>query len=202
MTLGFFGDSYCSDTDSGEEWNTYIEIIRKHFNASVTSLGTPGSSISDCIINQFLPLFKTNSLPDICIFCWTDPNRLYSSTVKNLTLSNCIKFKNSDIKEYQAGYSFFKYIFDEQENNLKTKAILYWFDHEILSKVGSKLLHISSIVDIDKFHTFTYGDSLEKPLRQIVNQRGVNLNASNHMNGKLVNLQVADLIIKKLQKDV
>lgn len=199
MSIGFFGDSYCSTLDSKDtRWETYISLLAKHFNCTPSCLGTPGSSITDCILNQFLPLYNSNMVPDISIFCWTDPVRVYSKAIKNLTVSNCALYKDSDVKEYEAGYSYFKYLYDEEETILRTKALLYWFDREILSSIKSKVVHLFSITNYDSIYLFNNGTSFTTPLREFVNQKGTNLNASNHINGKVKNKEVFELILKHL----
>lgn len=187
MTIGFFGDSYCSEINSNsEDWETYISKIKNHYNSEIKSLGVAGDSIVGTILNQFLPMFYNNDIPDVCIFCWTDPVRVYNNNVRDLTVSNCVKYKNLK-NEYLAGYYYYKFLFDNESNKLLTNSLLYWFDNEILKKTSSKILHTYSIIDLSSEYQFKNGATIKTPIRTFVNQRGNSLEKSNHIEGEIKN---------------
>ena len=75
-TIGFFGDSYCSELKAeqgnksfGTDWDTYIEIIRDRLNLEVVHLGQKGSSVWDLFLLQWKTFKENKSL--LILFCST-----------------------------------------------------------------------------------------------------------------------------------
>ena len=152
-TIGFFGDSYCSELKAeqgnksfGTDWDTYIEIIRDRLNLEVVHLGQKGSSVWDLFLLQWKTFKENKSLPDICIFLWTDPYRLFSRDWRKISINprNYFKIKN---KEFRTSISnYYKFIFDEELAILQHNSALHFFDHKVLSKYkkNTKFIHLRS----------------------------------------------------------
>ena len=115
LTIGFYGDSFCCETSNphsiAKGYDTYIEKLKTHHDAKITNLGYGGSSVWDVILKQF----DENDVPDICIFCWTDYNRLYDAKLRNLTKGS---IENKQWKDYSFKDLFFRKKLMQQQNIL------------------------------------------------------------------------------------
>ena len=86
MKIGFFGDSFCADkwNSINNDYNTYISMIEKHYDADIVHLGVGGSSVGDLILLQLTPFINQNIIPDVCVFCWTEPHRLFHRNIRKI----------------------------------------------------------------------------------------------------------------------
>lgn len=156
-TIGFFGDSFCADEKvkwsnvsdrSIDFWNvnkytTYIELLSKHYNAEVVSLGHKSSSIYDLYFNQFKPLVDSGKVPDICIFVWTNSGRLFHRKVRELT-HNVLDLNTVKDPIWKAAKDYYLYLQDTEKDELDYISFLQYFDLNILSKLNSKIVHLWS----------------------------------------------------------
>jgi hypothetical protein len=72
-TIGFFGDSFCA-SNQPESW---CNILQQRLGCDrIRHFGEPGRSIWS-VFFKFNELIRKNRVPDISIFCWTEPYRLY-----------------------------------------------------------------------------------------------------------------------------
>ena len=156
MKIGFFGDSFCEEESNPHSWyynyETYIRKIKNHYNADIVNLGVGSSSYWDSIIQQF-PKFS-NNLPDVSIFCWTDPNRIYHPKIRNLGvwLLSSIPLKDLTIgqiinhKAYTAAKQYFTHLYDDDKAMREMNAALYQFDREVLMPIQhkTKIIHMWS----------------------------------------------------------
>ena len=72
-TIGFFGDSFCA-SNQPESW---CNILQEKLGANrIRWFGNPGRSIWS-VFFEYNKLIEQNAVPDISIFCWTEPYRLY-----------------------------------------------------------------------------------------------------------------------------
>ena len=72
-SIGFFGDSFCASNQS-ESW---CNILQEKLGCDrIRSFGEPGKSIWS-VFFQYNKLIEQNRVPDISVFCWTEPHRLY-----------------------------------------------------------------------------------------------------------------------------
>ena len=72
-SIGFFGDSFCA-SNQPESW---CNILQQKLGANrIRWFGNPGRSIWS-VFFQYNKLIEQNNVPDISIFCWTEPYRLY-----------------------------------------------------------------------------------------------------------------------------
>ena len=86
MKIGFFGDSFCADLQSG----TYLQLLATHYGADVVNVGYGGSSIWDVLLLQIDPFIKKNNIPDICVFVWTEPTRLFHQVLRNINFTTAV----------------------------------------------------------------------------------------------------------------
>ena len=201
MNIGFYGDSFCCEVDNPHSlingYETYIKKLKKHYDADIIHLGVGGSSIWDVILQQF----DTNNIPDICIFVWTDYNRLYNKNLRNLTMTS---LENKIWKDYSlqditrrdvinAAKEYFKHLHDFDKARIEAIAAMQYFDTTILSKIQSKLIHLWSF---EEQYTWTSGTTVNTPLIKFVktDQKGFDNCAANHISGDVLNEKVFQLI--------
>jgi len=128
-TIGFFGGSFCASTNK----NSWTELLSKKLNATIANRGKPGSSIWTAILD-FEKFKNSNSIPDINIFCWTNPQNLYHPT-KSTNLSSMAAEK-SHIAD--AVRKYYGYLYFEDKENLNYKFTLEYFENFILKKIKDK----------------------------------------------------------------
>jgi hypothetical protein len=155
MQIGFFGDSFCCEVNGPATWfkyKTYLAKIKKNYNAKIVSLGIGGSSAWDVLLNQLRPFLQKNKYPDICIFCWTDPHRLYHSVNRNITHGAAMQTTSKDPIWISAQH-YYKNLFEPTKNEIEYIALLQYIDNEILSKFpeSTKIIHLWSFGKPDEF---------------------------------------------------
>ena len=137
ITLGFFGDSFCA----GREVDSWCVLLSKKLDARIVHWGEPGRSIWTTIM-QFNRLKDQNRLPDISVFCWTEPYRLYHP---NLILSaNTQPLEGVDPNVYKALDDYWKYLHSYDKDELAYEYAIQYFDRHVLSKVDKKLVQMWS----------------------------------------------------------
>lgn len=202
MKIGFYGDSFCEEISNPYSlfmgYDTYISKLKKHFSADIINLGKGGTSFWDVILNQF----NTDNVPDICIFCWTNYNRLYHPVVKNLTYNSVTNLKIKDIKltnithypTIKAGQAYFKHIHDPKKSKEEMISALYRFDREVLENLqGTKILHMWCFENI--YH-WKNGTVLPIVLSDLVGDGSQH--APNHLDGSVRNANLASMILDSI----
>jgi len=137
-TIGFFGDSFCASNQL-ESWCNILAnklgIDRPRW------FGRSGASIWS-VFFQYNRLIKENDVPDISIFCWTEPYRLYD---KNLPLTlNTKPEKVEDTKIYKALDDYWVYLHRQYKDEMAYEYSLKYYDQQVLSKVDSKIVQMWS----------------------------------------------------------
>lgn len=201
MRIGFYGDSFCCEISNphsiAKGYDTYIKKIKNHFNADIINLGEGGSSIWDVILKQF----NKNDIPDVCVFCWTDFNRIYHNKIRNLTQGS---LENKKWKDYSfmdifhrntinAAKEYFKHLHDYEKASIEQKAALQYFDLNVLKEVNSTVIHLWSF---EKTYSWRHGVELENPLINYVDNdaSGVETWAANHIAGEENNQAVFECL--------
>lgn len=143
-TIGYFGDSFCANT-SKDSW---ITILAEKLSADIVNTGKPGSSMWTAILD-FERLKNEATLPDVCIFCWTNPHRLYHPK-KHLNLRDLPKDSNlaDAVKKY------FGYLWFNDKEFLNYKYVLQYFDQNEISKIKGIKYQIFSINPNDANNDF------------------------------------------------
>jgi hypothetical protein len=133
-TIGFFGDSFCA-SDQSESWCT---ILQKRLGAeSIRYFGEPGKSVWSVFL-KFNKLMEQKRVPDICVFCWTEPYRLYHP---ELVLSaNTIPKEGVDPNVYKALDDYWKYLHSYDKDELAYEYALKYYDQNVLSTLKDKTI--------------------------------------------------------------
>ena len=148
LTIGFFGDSYCCQKYGRllffEKYKTYIKKLEDYYSAKIVSLGRGTTGVQDLLLNQLTPYIEKNSYPDICIFTWTNPGRLFHRTVRNITHTVVDSKATDDL--HTAARMYYKHIYDRELIELEYVALMQYIDLNILSKFPktTKIIHLWS----------------------------------------------------------
>jgi len=211
-TIGFFGDSFCSDISNdhsiNNNYSTYLTKVSNHFNATITNTGVGGSSVWDLILIQFKQQLE-KGLPDICVFVWTDMQRLFDRKYRN------INFRTSEYTstpEHDAAKQYFYHLYDDEKHRLEYMSLLYYFDTVILpNHPNSKFVHLWSFgEELDlrtnkRGYLYSWKSGIEiKPALELFSiDDGEELpsldSRANHIAGEEKNQQVANKIISAIK---
>ena len=133
--------------NTGEE--TYIKKICDHYNAECVHLGSPGTSVWDCILNQFIDYTQEHGLPDVAVMVWTDWSRLYHPTVRGINIGAVHNGgqKHWSKRLHLAAKYYFDEIYDDRKARFEYAGALKWFDDYIKHIEGSgtgkcKFIHL------------------------------------------------------------
>lgn len=152
-TIGFFGDSFCSERFNmhsiSHRYTSYISKLSDHYNAKVVNLGHGGSGVWDTLLNQLTPFIQTNTVPDICVFVWTIPGRLFHRTVRRLNQADTLHpkihtYNPLKYKVWNAAKEFYGHLYDWEKEELEHKATLRYIDQCVLPTLPSttKIIHL------------------------------------------------------------
>jgi hypothetical protein len=122
-------------------------MLARHYHAEIVHLGLGGSSIGDLILFQLTPLIKENRVPDICVFAWSDVNRLFhrQRDVRRLHINN-VRYKGMGDPVWDAARMYYTYLYDAEFAQLQYTALLAYVDDVILPKLpeNTKIVHLWS----------------------------------------------------------
>jgi hypothetical protein len=163
-TIGFFGDSFAAEESNPHSWwfkyETYIRKISKNYDAKIVNLGHGGSSIWDTILIQLNPLIESNTVPDICVFVWTNPGRLFHKEVRRINHSDSLtpKIHTYNIfkhKIWEAAKQYYLYLYDHDQAKLEHQSFMYYIDNVILPTLPktTKIIHFWSSAEFDTWQT-------------------------------------------------
>ncbi|SVA40352.1 uncharacterized protein METZ01_LOCUS93206, partial [marine metagenome] len=144
-------------------------------DAEIVNTGIGGSSYWTAIIHFTKNFHKFKDL-DYCIFAWTDPFRTYHSKGD----LNPVSAYDGSSKKHKAAQMFYEELVEWNKERLNFQAVAYWLDHEYLSKMKGKILHLWSfgdtkvepwnkaeLKDINYLYTWKHGTEIRKPLYYI-----------------------------------
>jgi hypothetical protein len=154
-TIGFFGDSFCSEKANHHSlfygYKTYINLLAKYYNAKIVNLGHGGTGVWDTLLIQLNPLIDKNQVPDICVFVWTLPGRLFNRTVRRLNHSDTLHPKLHTYNPFKyriwnAAKEFYNHLYDHEKEDIEYKAALRYIDQMVLSRlpITTKIVHLWS----------------------------------------------------------
>ena len=137
-TIGFSGDSFCA-SNQPESW---CNILQEKLGAArIRWFGSPGRSIWS-VFFLYNKLIRSNMVPDISIFCWTEPYRLYHP---NLILSaNTQPLEGVDPNIYKTLDNYWKYLHNYDKDEMAYEYAIKHYDQEVLSKVKSDIVQMWS----------------------------------------------------------
>lgn len=152
-TIGFFGDSFAAEEYNAHSWwykyDTYIRKVAAHYDADIVNLGHGGSSIWDTILIQLDPFIKNNNVPDICVFVWTNPGRLFHREVRRINHADALTPKlhsynifKKDI--WSAAKQYYLHLYDHEQAKLAHQAMLHYIDNVMLPSLPktTKFIHL------------------------------------------------------------
>jgi len=207
MKIGFYGDSFCSEISNlhsyTNEYKTYIKQVKDHYDAKITHLGVVGSSYWDVILRQL----NKSDLPDVCVFVWTDPNRLYHPTIHSITSGSATSQKikhgfpgTTRYKTWKAADQYYTYLHNTEKARIENVSAFYYFDKEVLAKLQTKILHLWSFETIYQWQT---GVNISTPLYNLIAEKDNSFSfdfTPNHIPGNQKNKIIADWIIKAIDE--
>jgi hypothetical protein len=150
-TIGYFGDSFCAERINGHSlfhrYDSYMIKVEKEYNCKTVHTGMGGSGVWDLIINQFNSLDK---IPDVCVFFWSKPGRLFHREVRKLSVGHVLQPKWYSYKllkkpVYDAARSYYLHLQDWEKEKLEYLSAIEYFDRHTLSNINSKIIHFWSI---------------------------------------------------------
>ena len=137
-SIGFFGDSFCA-SNQPESW---CNILQEKLGCSRPRwFGKPGRSIWS-VFFQYNKLIEQNAVPDISIFCWTEPYRLYHP--KHILSANTQPLQGVDPNIYKALDQYWIHLHNYDKDELAYEYALKHYDQNILSKVNSEIIQMWS----------------------------------------------------------
>ena len=137
-TIGFFGDSFCADR-SKESWCTILsDLLGCDYPVS---FGEPGQSIWS-VFFKFNELIRQNQVPNISIFCWTEPYRLYHP--KLVLTANTVAPAHADPMVYKTLDNYWRYLHSYEKDEMCYSYALQYYDQNILSKLKSQIVQMWS----------------------------------------------------------
>jgi len=169
-TIGFFGDSFCELLNNkhsiDNNYRTYMELCVDELHLKIVNTGMGGSSLYDMVLKQLNPLIKSNSIPDVCVFFYTIPQRLYHPVCRSIHMSNALNGYNSKKEEWfsktypneknwfskdiwDAAQQYFMHLYDEEKSQLEYLSFLQYIDNNILSQLkNTKIINLWSIGNV------------------------------------------------------
>jgi len=137
-TIGFFGDSFCA-SNQPESW---CNILQQKLGAKrIRWFGNPGRSIWS-VFFQYNKLIQQNQAPDISVFCWTEPYRLYHP--KHTLSANTQPVEGVDPNIYKALDQYWIHLHNYDKDELCYEYALKHYDQHVLSQVDSEIVQMWS----------------------------------------------------------
>ena len=142
-SIGFFGDSFCA-SNQPESW---CNILQNKLGAKrIRWFGEPGRSIWTTMM-KFNKLIETEQVPDISIFCWTEPYRMYHPEL--IMTANTEPVEGIDPRIYHALEDYWKYLQNYEKDEMSYEYSLRYYDQNILSKVKSEIVQMWSFKPVE-----------------------------------------------------
>ena len=157
MDIAFFGDSFCGENHG------YIPKLASHYNATIVSLGKPASSVWDVLLVQFKKYQEADKYPDVCVFVWTSPGKIYHKKHRNLNKGSVAESNQTKFHPvWKAAKAYYDYLSDLEKEDAEYRAFLQYFDTVILPKVPhtTKIIHLWSFGKIEKFEDAVFDPAI------------------------------------------
>jgi hypothetical protein len=137
-TIGFFGDSFCA-SNQPESW---CNILQEKLGCPrAIHYGEPGRSIWS-VFFKFNQLIEQDRVPDISVFCWTEPYRLYHPSL--ILSANTEPLEGVDPAVYRALDDYWKYLHSYDKDEMAYEYALRYYDQNVLSKVSKRIVQMWS----------------------------------------------------------
>jgi hypothetical protein len=150
MKIGFFGDSFCAEATNHHSlyygYKTYMKRLAEHYNAKIVNVGHGGCSVWDTLLIQLNPLIERNEVPDICVFVWTTPGRIFNRKIRRLTVGSFKKKIRTlfDRPIWEAARQYYEHLYDHEKEQVEYVAALRYIDDVVLPKLpaGTRIVHL------------------------------------------------------------
>ena len=137
-SIGFFGDSFCASNEP----DSWCNILQTKLGCDrIRWFGKPGRSIWS-VFFQFNKLIEQDRIPDISIFCWTEPYRLYHPEL--ILSANTQPLEGVDPNVYKTLDNYWKYLHNYDKDEMAYEYAIKHYDQNILSKVNSEIVQMWS----------------------------------------------------------
>ena len=137
-TIGFFGYSFC-ESNQPESW---CNILQEKLGCDrIRHFGEPGRSIWS-VFFKFNSLILKKQVPDISVFCWTEPYRLYHPRL--ILSANTEPMEGVDPDVYRTLEDYWKHLHSYEKDEMAYEYALRYYDQNILSKVDKKIIQMCS----------------------------------------------------------
>ena len=142
MKIAFIGDSFCSEVHKA----SWCGIVTKNLDAKAIPLGQSGSN-EYAILDRFKKLLSKNIIPDLTIFCHTDPYRL--PNIDNLPLgSRCAEPPSPLTPVWETSFAYYDNIINYGFHELSHLAIINEIK-KLCVEHNITVLHLRSFVPSD-----------------------------------------------------
>jgi|TARA_R110000782_G_scaffold121831_1_gene212987 hypothetical protein len=133
-SIGFFGDSFCA----GNRDDSWCNILAEKLGADRPRwFGKSGASIWS-VFFKYNDLIKKGKVPDISIFCWTEPYRLHHE--KHTLTLNVEPDPEADPNMYKALDDYWIHLQHQYKDEMSYEYALKYYDRHVLSKVKSQVV--------------------------------------------------------------
>ena len=104
-SIGYFGDSFCESRDK----DSWCVLLAEKLDAEIVHWGRGGASVWSTFM-AYENVKKSNSIPDISVFCWTEPYRLYHPRLP--IAKGAVPIPGEDERVYEAADMYYVYLQD------------------------------------------------------------------------------------------
>ena len=91
---------------------------------------------------HFNHLIKMDRVPDVSVFCWTEPYRLYHPSL--ILSANTEPLEGVDPKVYEALDDYWKYLHNYDKDEMAYEYALRFYDQNVLSKISKTIVQMWS----------------------------------------------------------
>jgi hypothetical protein len=137
-TVGFFGDSFCAS----KEDQSWCVILSKKLGANITHWGQEGRSIWTVFFEIENMIRNKQNFPDVSIFCWTEPYRLYHPSL--ILSANTQPPPHADPNIYKTLEQYWKHLHNYEKDELSYRYSLSYFDSQVLPMIKSEVVQMWS----------------------------------------------------------
>ena len=138
IKIGYFGDSFC-ESKAKDSW---CVLLADRLNAEVVNWGSGGASIWKTFMDYEWFIEKA-MIPDISVFCWTEPYRLYHPRLP--ITKGAVPIPGEDEQVYKAADMYYVHLQNYRQEELAYSYALQWFDRHVLAENKKQILHTWSI---------------------------------------------------------
>ena len=142
IKIGYFGDSFC-ESKAKDSW---CVLLADRLNAEVVNWGSGGASIWKTFMDYEWFIEKA-MIPDISVFCWTEPYRLYHPRLP--ITKGAVPIPGEDEQVYKAADMYYVHLQNYRQEELAYSYALQWFDRHVLAENNKQILQTWSIKPLE-----------------------------------------------------